>query len=49
MAKMRNANKLLVRKPAWKGPLRRQRGTWKDNIQMYLTETGLDVIQDRNL
>jgi hypothetical protein len=33
---IRNAHKILVRKPEGKGPLRRPRHRWKDNIKMHL-------------
>jgi hypothetical protein len=36
MGEMRNANKILVRKPLGKRPLRRLRHTWEDNIRMDL-------------
>jgi hypothetical protein len=40
----RNAYKLLVGKPAGKGPLRRPRRVWVDNIKMGLEETGWDGV-----
>jgi hypothetical protein len=36
----RNAYRLLVRKPEGKGPLRRPRRRWVDNIRMDLGEMG---------
>jgi hypothetical protein len=35
---MRNAYKILVRKPAGKRPLRRYRRRWEDNIRMDIRE-----------
>jgi len=39
---MRNAYKILFRKPERKKPLGRSRYKWEDNIRMYLTEIGLE-------
>jgi hypothetical protein len=44
---------ILIRKPERKRPLLRSRHRWEDNIRMYLTETGLEVVwihvgQDRD-
>jgi hypothetical protein len=36
--KMRNAYKILVRKPECKSPLVRPRHRWEDNIKIYLME-----------
>jgi hypothetical protein len=36
MGKMRNAYKVLARKPEGKSPLRISRHRWKDNIRMNL-------------
>jgi hypothetical protein len=50
---MRNACKILVRKPEGKRPLRRPRHRYKDNIKMDLRETGraheywMHLAQDR--
>jgi hypothetical protein len=35
MGSMRNAYKILVRKPEGKRPLRRPRNRWEDNKRMY--------------
>jgi hypothetical protein len=43
MGKMRNAYKILVRKPEWKKPLGRPRHGWEDNIKMGLTEINMRV------
>jgi hypothetical protein len=51
---MRNAYRLLVRKPEGKGPLGRPRRRWVDNIRMGLGEVGwgdvdwIGLAQDRN-
>jgi len=37
---MRTVNKILVRKPTGKRPLRRPRHRWKDNIRMYVRKIG---------
>jgi hypothetical protein len=34
MGEMRSAYKVLIGKPCEKGPLRRSRHIWKDNIEM---------------
>jgi hypothetical protein len=44
MVALRNAYNVLVRKPIWKRTLRRHRRRWKDNIRMYLTEIGWEVL-----
>jgi hypothetical protein len=38
MGEMRNACKILVRKPEGKRPLRRPRGKWENNIIMHFRE-----------
>jgi len=38
MGKVRNAYKILIRKPEAKRPLRRSRHRWEDNIGKYLSE-----------
>jgi hypothetical protein len=38
----RNAYKILLGKPEGKGPLRRSRRRWVDNIKMDLREIGWD-------
>jgi hypothetical protein len=38
MGEMRNAHKIFVRKPEWRGPLGRPRCGWEDNIRMDLRE-----------
>jgi hypothetical protein len=54
MREMRNAYKILVRKPEGKGPLRRPRHKRDNNIRLHLRETGWEVVdcmhlaQDRN-
>jgi hypothetical protein len=40
MGEMRNAHKILVRKPEWKGSLRRTRHRWEGNIKIDLKERG---------
>jgi hypothetical protein len=40
MRDMRNAYKILVRKPEGKRPLRRSWHIWEDNIRMDLRERG---------
>jgi hypothetical protein len=40
MVEERKVNKVLVRKPEGKGPLRRPRNRWEDGIRMDLRETG---------
>jgi hypothetical protein len=44
MGEKRNVYRLLVGKPEGKGPLRRPRRRWIDNIMMDLLEIGLDVV-----
>jgi hypothetical protein len=50
---MRNAYKILVKKPEGKKPLGRSRRRWEDNISMYIREIGwegvnwIHVTQDR--
>jgi hypothetical protein len=41
---MRNAYKILVRKPEGKRPLRRHRHRWECNIRMDLTEIGWEGV-----
>jgi len=41
---MRNACKILVRKPEGMRPLRRCRHTWEDNIRMDLRELGWENV-----
>jgi len=40
MRDRRGAYRVLVGKPEGKGPLRRSKHTWKDNIKMDLQEVG---------
>jgi hypothetical protein len=40
MVDMKNAYKILVRKPEGKRPLRRAMGRWEDNIRMDLRKVG---------
>jgi hypothetical protein len=53
IGKMRNAYKILVRKPEGKRPFRRPRHRWEDNIGMDLGEIGweglnwIHLTQDR--
>jgi hypothetical protein len=44
MVTIRNAYKILVRKPEWKTPHGTPRDTWKDNIRMDLREIGWKVV-----
>jgi hypothetical protein len=44
MREMRNAYKILVRKPEGKRPFRRPRHKWEDNIRMDLRERGWKVV-----
>jgi hypothetical protein len=44
MWEMRNASKVLVRKPEGKRPLGRRRRRWEDNIKMYVREIGLKCV-----
>jgi hypothetical protein len=44
MGGKRNVYRLLVGKPEGKGPLRRPRRRWIDNIKMDLLEIGLGVV-----
>ena len=54
MEKGRSAFKILTGKPTGKGPLRRLRRRWEDNIRMDLEELGMSAgnwvnsAQDRN-
>jgi hypothetical protein len=54
MGEKRNAYRLLVGTPEGKGPLRRPRRRWVDNIKMDLLEIGwggvdwIDLVQDRD-
>jgi hypothetical protein len=41
---MRNAYKILVRKPKWKRPLRRPRHRWEDDITMDLRQIGWEGV-----
>jgi len=41
---MRNAYKILVRKPEGKRPLGRHRCKWEDNIRMDLREIGWESV-----
>jgi hypothetical protein len=49
MGKMRNAYKILVRKPEGKRPLRRPGHRWEDNIGMDLREIGWEGVDWMNL
>jgi len=40
MGEIRNVCNILVGKPDGKGPLRRPRHRWEDNVRMDLAETG---------
>jgi len=42
---MRNAYKVLVRKPGGKRPLEISRRRWEDNIIIYLRETGQEDVK----
>jgi hypothetical protein len=44
MEEMRNAYKMLVRKPEGKRPLRRARHRWYGNIRMDLKEIGWESV-----
>jgi hypothetical protein len=44
MGEMRNAYKILVRKPEGKRPLRRPRDRWEDNIRMDVREVGWEDV-----
>jgi len=44
MGEMRNAYKILVRKPEGKRPHGRPRRRWEDNIRMDLKETGYEGV-----
>jgi hypothetical protein len=44
MGRMRNAYKIVVRKPEGKRQLRRPRLRWEDNIKMDLREIGLEGV-----
>jgi hypothetical protein len=41
---MRNAHKILVRKPEGMRPFRRPRHRWEDNIRMDLRKLGWEVV-----
>jgi len=41
---MRNAHRILIRKPEGKGPLGRPRLRWEVNIEMELKETGYEDV-----
>lgn len=41
---MRNAHKVLARKPKGKKPFGRYRHRWEDNIKVDLQEMGYDVV-----
>jgi hypothetical protein len=43
MGEMRNANRILVRKPEGKRPFGRPMRRWEDNIKMVLMKYGLGV------
>jgi hypothetical protein len=40
MGKMRNAHKMLVRKPEWERPQGRPRHRWEDDFRMDLRKMG---------
>jgi len=44
MGEMRNACKILVRKPEGWRPLGRPRHRWEDNVRMYLREIGWENV-----
>jgi hypothetical protein len=44
MGEIRNAYKILVRKPEGKGPLGRPRHRWQDNTKMDLREIGWEGV-----
>jgi hypothetical protein len=44
MGEMRNTYKILVGKAQGKRPLRRPRRRFEDNIKIYLTEIGWEVV-----
>jgi hypothetical protein len=44
MTEMRNAHRILIRKPEGKGPLGRPRLRWEVNIEMELKETGYEDV-----
>jgi hypothetical protein len=44
IGEMRNAYKILVRKPEEKTPLKRLRCRWEDNIKTNLKKTGWEVL-----
>jgi hypothetical protein len=54
MGGMRNAYNILVRKPQGKGPVRRPRCRWKDNVRLDLWRKGcggvdwIHLVQDRD-
>jgi hypothetical protein len=43
MGKMRNAHKILVRKPRCKRPIAKSRHIWEVNMKMDISETGTRV------
>jgi hypothetical protein len=46
---MRKAYSILVRKAEGKRPLGRPRRRWEDNIRIYLSETGWEVVDWKHL
>jgi hypothetical protein len=44
MGEMRNAYKILIRKPEWKRPLGRPGHRWEDNITLDLREIWWEVM-----
>ena len=44
MEESRSAFKILTGKPTGKRPLGKPKRRWEDNIKMYLTEIGVDVM-----
>jgi hypothetical protein len=42
---MKNAYRILIRKPKQKRPLRRPRCRWEDNIRMNLGEVGWESME----
>jgi hypothetical protein len=46
---MRNAYKALAGKPKGKGPLRRPKRLWENNIRMDIGDTGWEVVDWINL
>jgi hypothetical protein len=43
MGEIRNAYKILFRKPAWKRPFRRPRHKWEDNLECILQKQSGEV------